>query len=165
MNSLLSGLHRQGLQFDLLAGLTTAAVVIPKSMAFAIVAGLPVEAGLYVAFVPMLVYALVGTSRQLSVSSTTTLAILTGAQLAIAVPDGDPARLMAAASTLALLTGGIMLLAGVLRLGFLANFISDPVLTGFKAGVGLVILIDQVPKLLGIHIEKSGFMHSSSRER
>jgi sulfate permease, SulP family len=77
--------------------------------------------------------------------------------LALVVPDGDPARMMVAAATLALLTGVFLLLAGLCRLGFLAHFISDPVLTGFKAGIGLVILVDQIPKLLGIHIEKSGF--------
>jgi len=151
---------REWLRFDLVAGVTTSAVVIPKSMAFAIIAGLPVEAGLYVALVPMLVYALLGTSRPLSMSSTTTLAILTATELALAVPGGDPARLMAAASTLTLLTGVFLILAGLLRLGFLANFISDPVLTGFKAGVGLVIMVDQVPKLLGVPIDKGHFFHN-----
>jgi SulP family sulfate permease len=156
----LPGLHIEDMRFEVLAGLTTAAVVIPKSMAFAIIAGLPVEAGLYVALVPMFVYAILGTSRTLSVSTTTTLAILTGTQLALVVPDQDPARMMAAASALALLAGGFLLLAGILRLGFLANFISDPVLTGFKAGIGLVIVLDQLPKLLGVHIEKGGFFHN-----
>jgi SulP family sulfate permease len=155
--NVLSGYRKEWFRFDLLAGLTTGAVVIPKAMAFAVIAGLPVQTGLYTALVPMLIYAISGSSRQLSVSSTTTLAILTGAQLAVTVPDGDPSRMMAAAATLAMLTGAFLLLAGVLRLGFLANFISDPVLTGFKAGIGLVILVDQIPKLLGIHIVKSGF--------
>ena len=67
---------------------------------------------------------------------------------------------MAAASTLALLVGGILILAGILRLGFLANFISDPILTGFKAGIGLVIVVDQVPKLLGVRIERGNFFHN-----
>ncbi|MEJ2379218.1 MAG: SulP family inorganic anion transporter, partial [Pseudolabrys sp.] len=160
MKGFLPGLHMADMRFDVLAGLTTAAVVIPKSMAYAIIAGLPVEAGLYAALVPMCVYAILGTSRTLSVSTTTTLAIITGTQLALAVPDGDPARMMAAASALALLAGGFLLLAGLLRLGFLANFISDPVLTGFKAGIGLVIVLDQLPKLLGVHIEKGGFFHN-----
>ena len=146
-------------RFDAVAGLTTAAVVIPKAMAFATIAGLPVQAGIYVAIVPMFIYALLGTSRQLSVSSTSTLAILTATELAIAVPTGDPGQLLTAASTLALLVGGFLLLAGILRLGFLANFISDPVLTGFKAGIGLVIVVDQLPKLLGVHIEKGNFFH------
>jgi len=156
----LPDLQTDQVRLDVLAGLTTAAVVIPKCMAYAIIAGLPVEAGLYVAVVPMFVYAILGTSRSLSVSTTTTIAILTGSQLALAVPDGNPARMMAAASVLALLTGGFLLLAGIIRLGFLANFISDPVLTGFKAGIGLVIVIDQLPKLLGIHIDKGGFVQN-----
>ena len=152
-----AGYQKPWLRLDVLAGLTAAAVVIPKAMAYAVIAGLPIQAGLYVAFMPMLAYAILGSSRVLSVSSTSTLAILTAAQLALAVPGGDPARLMAAAATLALLTGGFLLLAGVLRLGILANFISDPVLTGFKAGIGLVIVVDQLPKLLGVHIDKAGF--------
>ncbi|TCT21316.1 SulP family inorganic anion transporter [Thiobaca trueperi] len=145
------------LRLDLVAGLTAAAVVLPKAMAYATVAGLPVAVGLYTAFVPMIVYALLGTSRVLSVSSTATLAILAGTQLGLAVPDGDPARLLVAAATLSALTGAILILASALRLGFVANFISTPVLTGFKAGIGLVIVFDQVPKLLGLHIDKQGF--------
>ena len=159
MTGLLSGYQKHWFRFDAVAGLTTAAVVIPQSMAYASIAGLPVQAGLYVALVPMFVYALLGTSRQLSVSSTSTLAILTATELTLAVPGGDPARLMTAASTLALLVGGFLIAAGLLRVGFLANFISDPVLTGFKAGIGLVILVDQVPKLLGVQIERGHFFH------
>ena len=145
------------LRFDVVAGLTAAAVVLPKAMAYASVAGLPVEVGLYTAFVPMVIYALLGSSRVLSVSSTTTIAILAGTQLGLAVPDGDPARLIAATATLTALVGMMLMLAAVLRLGFVANFISTPVLTGFKAGIGLVIVLDQVPKLLGIKIKKEGF--------
>jgi sulfate permease, SulP family len=87
------------LRFDVIAGLTAAAVVLPKAMAYAAVAGLPVSVGLYTAFVPMIVYALLGTSRVLSVSSTTTLAILAGTELGLAVPDGDPAKLITATAT------------------------------------------------------------------
>ena len=159
MMGLLAGYHKDWFRFDSVAGLTTAAVVIPQSMAYASIAGLPVQAGLYVALVPMFVYALLGTSRQLSVSSTSTLAILTASELTVVVPGGDPARLMTAASTLALLVGVFLLAAGLFRVGFLANFISDPVLTGFKAGIGLVILVDQVPKLLGVQIERGHFFH------
>ena len=144
-------------RFDVVAGLTAAAVVLPKAMAYATVAGLPVAVGLYTAFVPMVVYALLGTSRVLSVSSTTTLAILTGTQLGVVVPDGDPAKLVAATATLALLVGALLVLARLMRLGFVATFISTPVLTGFKAGIALVIVLDQVPKLFGLHIAKHGF--------
>jgi MFS superfamily sulfate permease-like transporter len=96
----------------------------------------------------------------LSVSSTTTVAILTGTQLGLAVPDGDPGRLLVAVATLSALVGAALILAAVLRLGFVANFISAPVLTGFKAGIGLVIVLDQVPKLLGVHFPKEGFFQN-----
>jgi high affinity sulfate transporter 1 len=105
----------------------------------------------------MAIYALLGSSRVLSVSSTTTLAILAGTQLGIAVPDGDPAKLVVATAALTALVGALLLVARLMRLGFVATFISSPVLTGFKAGIGLVIVLDQLPKLLGVHIEKHGF--------
>src|SRR5512133_112076 len=120
---------------DAVAGLTAAAVVLPKAMAYATVAGLPLAVSLYTALLPMVIYALLGTSRVLSVSSTTTLAILAGVQLSVVVPDGDPARWMVAGATLTGLVGVILMLASLLRLGFVANFISTPVLTGFKAGI------------------------------
>jgi sulfate permease, SulP family len=156
----LRGYQGDWLRLDIVAGLTTAAVVVPKAMAYATVAGLPVEIGLYTAFVPMVIYAILGTSRPLSVSTTTTLAILTGTQLALVVPGGDPAALLTASATLAVLVGIMLILASVLRLGVVASFISEPVLTGFKAGIGLVIILDQVPKLLGIHFDKGGFFQN-----
>ncbi|HWT79273.1 MAG TPA: SulP family inorganic anion transporter, partial [Candidatus Methylomirabilis sp.] len=143
-----------------MAGLTAAAVVIPKAMAYATVAGLPVQVGLYTAFLPMLIYALFGTSRPLSVSTSTTIAILTGGLLGQIATAGDPASVLTALATLTLLVGSILVLASGLRLGFIANFISEPVLIGFKAGIGLVILVDQVPKLLGIHFQKGPFVHN-----
>jgi high affinity sulfate transporter 1 len=152
--------RREWLRADVVAGLTTAAVVIPKSMAYATVAGLPIQVGLYTAFVPMLIYAVLGTSRPLSVSTTTTLAILAGASLGEAVPNGDPAALLNAAALLTVMVGGILIVASVLRLGFVANFISEPVLVGFKAGIAVVIIVDQIPKILGIHFAKSTFLHN-----
>ena len=151
------GAVAKNFRFDLVAGLTAAAVVLPKAMAYATVAGLPPAVGLYTAFVPGIVYGLLGSSRVLSVSSTTTLAILVGAELGEAVPDGDPATLAVATATLTALVGVALILARLLRLGFVANFISSPVLTGFKAGIGLVILLDQAPKLLGLHLAKASF--------
>jgi sulfate permease, SulP family len=142
---------------DLIAGLTAAAVVIPKAMAYATIAGLPLQVGLYTAIVPMVVYALLGTSRALSVSTTTTIAILVAAELGRAAPGGDAGTLIVASATLAMLVGAMLVAAAVLRLGFVADFISEPVLTGFKSGIGLVIVVDQIPKLLGVHIEKTGF--------
>ncbi len=156
----LRGYRREWLRYDVIAGLITAAVIIPKAMAYATIAGLPVQVGLYTAFLPMLIYAAVGTSRPLSVSTTTTIAILVGTELSLVIPNGDPASLVRASATLTLLVGAILALASFLRLGFIANFISEPVLIGFKAGIGLVIVLDQVPKLLGIHFHKGAFVHN-----
>lgn len=142
---------------DLIAGLTAAAVVVPKAMAYATIAGVAVQVGLYTAFIPMIMYAALGTSRPLSVSTTTTIAILTGAELSLVAPGGSAAELAAAAATLAVIVGAMLVVASIVRLGFVANFISEPVLAGFKTGIGLVIVVDQIPKLLGIHIAKEGF--------
>lgn len=141
---------------DLVAGLTAAAVVIPKAMAYATIAGLPPQVGLYTACVPLVVYALLGSAATLSVSTTTTIAILAASALAQTSASGT-AALATAAAALTLLVGLMLLAARLLRIGFVASFISDPVLTGFKAGIGFVIVVDQLPKLLGIHIEKTGF--------
>jgi high affinity sulfate transporter 1 len=129
-------------------------------MAYATIAGLPVQVGLYTAFLPMLIYAMLGTSRPLSVSTTTALAILAGAAVGEVAPGGSAESLLAASATLTLLVGGVLLVAAVLRLGFVANFISEPVLIGFKAGIGLVIVFDQLPKLMGIHFPKGSFFHN-----
>ncbi len=156
----MSSYRKDWLRPDVIAGLTTAAVVIPKAMAYATIAGLPVQVGLYTAFLPMVIYAVLGTSRVLSVSTTTTLAILAAAELGEVVPNADPASLLAASATLTLLVGAMLVLASVLRLGFIANFISEPVLIGFKAGIGVVIVVDQVPKILGIHFARGTFIQN-----
>jgi MFS superfamily sulfate permease-like transporter len=108
----------------------------------------------------MLLYALLGTSRPLSVSTTTTLAILTGAQLSETVPSADPTQLVFATALLTMMVGGVLIAAAALRLGFAANFISLPVLVGFKAGIAVVIIVDQLPKLLGVHFAKGTFVHN-----
>jgi sulfate permease, SulP family len=154
----LTSYNKDWLRLDVVAGLTTAAVVIPKAMAYATIAGLPVQVGLYTAFLPMIIYAFFGSSRALSVSTTTTLAILLAAELSEAKIDS--ATLLTATATITLLVGVVLVLASVLRLGFVANFISEPVLIGFKAGIGTVIVIDQVPKLLGVHIPKGTFVQN-----
>ncbi len=156
----LGAYQKEWLRPDVIAGLTAAAVVIPKAMAYATIAGLPVQVGLYTAFLPMVIYAVLGTSRPLSVSTTTTIAILAAAALGESIPGGDTVSLVTASATLTLMVGVILAVASILRLGFVANFISEPVLTGFKAGIGLVIVLDQVPKLLGIHFQKGSFLHN-----
>lgn len=150
--------RRDWLRPDVIAGVTAAAVVIPKAMAYATIAGLPVEAGLYAAAAPMLVYALTGSSRVLSVSTTSTLALLVGTEIAVIAAGGSTATPTQIVATLGLLTGAVLLVAGVFRLGFLADFISDPVLTGFKAGIGIVIIVDQLPKLFGLHPHAHGVL-------
>ncbi|MDF3884913.1 SulP family inorganic anion transporter [Cupriavidus basilensis] len=152
--------QKEWIKPDLIAGVTAAAVVLPKALAYATVAGLPVQVGLYTAFLPMVIYAFLGSSRPLSVSTSATIAILAAAALARVVPDGGTTDLLRASATLTLLVGAILTLAALLRLGFVANFISDPVLTGFKAGVAVVIVLDQLPKLLGIHFPKGSFFHN-----
>jgi sulfate permease, SulP family len=156
----LSSYERTWLRPDLIAGLTTAAVVIPKAMAYATIAGLPVEVGLYTAFLPMVIYAVLGTSRVLSVSTTTTLAILAAAELGEVVPHGNLTSLLTASATLTILVGAMLVLASMLRLGFVANFISEPVLIGFKAGIGVVIVVDQAPKILGVHFTRGTFVQN-----
>ena len=145
---------------DIIAGLTTGAVIIPMAMAYAMMAGLPVQVGLYTALVPMVIYAVLGTSRVLSVSTTSTLAILTASQLGQVVPNGNHIALLRASATLTLLVGAALLLARLLRLGIVANFISEPVLVGFRAGIGLVIMVDQIPRLLGIHFTRGTFVRN-----
>ena len=129
-------------------------MIIPKAMAYATLAGLAVQIGLYTALLPMAAYALLGISRRLSVSTTTTLGILTAAEIGRGRAGRQPAQVAAIATTLAVLVGVILLLAAGLRLGFVAQFISEPVLTGFKAGIGMVIVVDQAPKLFGLHLHK-----------
>ncbi len=156
----LTSYRKEWLRPDVVAGVTTAAVIIPKAMAYATIAGLPVQVGLYTAFLPMVIYAIMGTSRVLSVTTTTTIAILAAAELGEKVPGADAPTLLAASAALTLMVGAMLVVASILRLGFVANFISEPVLIGFKAGIGLVIVLDQLPKIFGIHFAKSGFFRT-----
>jgi high affinity sulfate transporter 1 len=137
---------------DLTAGATAAAVVIPQAMAYAAVAGLPVEVGLYCSLAAMLTYPLLGSSRPLSVTTTSAIAMLTATEVA-AVASVQPAvSPVAIAVVLAFLVGAILLVARLFRLGFLANFISKPVLVGFQAGVGVAIIVGQLKAVLGVPI-------------
>lgn len=148
------------LRGDLVAGITGASVVVPQAMAYATIAGLPLVTGLYTALIPLVVYAVMGTSRPLSVTTTSTIAILTGDALHEAALGSGNDKLLAATVTLAFLVGVTLLVSSALRLGVVATFISEPVLIGFKAGVGLTIVVAQIPKLLGVHFASSGFFHN-----
>jgi SulP family sulfate permease len=144
--------QRSWLRPDLIGGLTVAAMAIPKAMAYAVIAGLPIQTGLYTALAATMVYPLLGSSRPLSVTTTSAIAMLSAAVVAAAAAQTS-ASPVAIAATLALLVGAILVLARILRLGFLANFISLPVLVGFQTGVGLVIIFGQIGAILGVHIE------------
>ena len=151
---------RTWLRGDVVAGLTAAAVVVPQAMAYGAIAGLPLVVGLYTALVPLVVYAVMGSSRPLSVTTTSTIAILTAGALYQTAPNGSGAELVSVAATLAVLVGVMLLLASLFRLGMVATLISEPVLVGFKAGLGLVIVVDQAPRLLGVHFAKGHFLHN-----
>src|SRR2546430_5929863 len=148
----------QWLRSDTIAGLTAAAVVIPKAMAYAAIAGLPLQVGLYTAFIPMVIYAFLGTSRSLSVSTTTTIAILVGSALREVMPGADTAGLVAAGTALAVLVGVMLVVAAVLPVGFIANFLSEPVLVGFYAAIAGLLTVAPNPQPPGVSITQTGFL-------
>jgi high affinity sulfate transporter 1 len=145
----LRGYQRSWLRGDLLAGVTVWAVLVPEALAYASIAGVSPVVGLYAAPGALLLYAALGSSRQLITGPMAATAALSAATVADLVPVGDD-RFTAMTAALALATGIAALLAGLLRLGFVANFISEPVLKGFIVGLALTIIAGQLPKLLGI---------------
>lgn len=152
-----TGYQRSWLRGDVLAGVTVAAYLVPQVMAYATVAGLPPVAGLWAALVPMAVYALLGSSRQLSVGPESTTALMTATALAPLV-IGDPARYAALSAVLALLVGAICLVAGLCRLGFLAELLSRPVLVGYMTGVAVIMISGQLGKVSGVDVTGDEFI-------
>ena len=151
---------RSFLRFDLTAGVTVGAVAVPSSLAMAELAGLPVVYGLYGTFLPLAMYGLLGTSRQHVIGPDSTVAALTAvtvAPLATAGGEVDPARYVLLASVLALTMGAVLFLAGLLRLGFFADFFGKPVLLGYINGVALIVISSQLGKLLGIDVDARDF--------
>ncbi|WP_163869762.1 SulP family inorganic anion transporter [Myxococcus eversor] len=144
------------LKRDIAAALTITALQIPEAMAYAELAGVPPQAAFYAGPVALVLYALLGTSRQLVVAISATVAVLSASTVAALAPSGTP-RFIALTATLAILAGAISILAGVLKLGRIAQFFSESVLTGFVFGLALVIAIKQVPKLLGIEAGGGNF--------
>ena len=136
------------LPHGLAAGLTLGAVMVPVGLAYGELAGLPL-AGLYGSMLPLLAYALFGSSRQLIVGPDTAMAALV-AVVVVPLAPGDPGRLALLAAGLGVMVGMLCLLGGVLRLGFVANFLSKPVIVGFMHGLALVIVVAQLPKVLGL---------------
>jgi len=145
----LHGYRRDWLRGDLIAGLTVWAVLVPEALAYASIAGVSPVVGLYAAPGALILYAALGSSRQLIAGPMSATAALSAATVAALVPVGSD-RFTAMTAALAITTGLAALLAGLLRLGFVANFISEPVIKGFIVGLALTIIIGQVPKLFGI---------------
>lgn len=149
--AMLRGYQPAFLPHDLAAGLTLGAVMVPVGLAYGELAGLPL-AGLYGSMLPLLAYALFGSSRQLVVGPDTAMAAIVAVAVA-PLAMGDPTRLALLAAGLGVMVGVLCLLAGVLRLGFVADFLSKPVIVGFMHGLALVIIGAQLPKVLGIRSE------------
>lgn len=152
----LHGYRRSWLRPDIVAGLTVWAVLVPEALAYATIAGVPPVVGLYAAVPSLILYALAGSSRHLVVGPMSATAALSAALIA-PLAGADEGRYIALTTALAIATGVVGLLAGLLRLGFIASFISEPVLKGFIVGLALVIIIGQVPKLLGIAKHEGDF--------
>jgi high affinity sulfate transporter 1 len=145
------------LKWDLLAGITLAFFVIPESMAYASLAGLPPYTGIYCYLFAGLLYFLFGTSRQLAIGPTSAMAIVIGGSIA-AISDGNPAEAWFYASGTALIVAVLFFIAWLIRLSALVNFISETILVGFKAGAALVIASTQLPKLFGLDITGHSFI-------
>jgi SulP family sulfate permease len=152
LNPSLRHYQRSWLMTDVAAGVTVGALTIPSALGYAEVAGLPPVYGLYAAMVPMVVFALVGSSRHLVLGPDGAFAALIGATLA-PLAAGNQERAVALAPVLALLVGGLFLVFGLARVGFLANFLSRPLLSGFMTGLAITILVGQLPRLLGISVD------------
>src|SRR5438034_1045056 len=148
--------QRSWLRSDMVAGLTLAAYAIPVSVAYASLAGLPPQAGLYCYLLGGVAYAAFGTSRHLAIGPTSAISILIGSALGT-LSAGDALRHTNLAAAVAVLAGFIGIIAWALRLGNIANFVSETVLSGFKVGAGLVIASTQLPKLFGISDGGSNF--------
>lgn len=150
---------RASLSDDLIAGAITAVLLIPQGMAYALLAGLPAQLGLYAAIVPPIIYALFGSSRVLAVGPVAVAALMVAEALS-GFAAGAPDRWIMGAVILAAEVGLLLFLMGALRLGQLVNFISHPVLTGFTTGAALMIIVSQLPILLGVELPRGSVLQT-----
>jgi sulfate permease, SulP family len=150
--SVLRGYQRSWLRGDLLAGVTVAAYLVPQVMAYAEVAGLPAITGLWAAVAPLVAYAILGSSRQLSVGPESSTALITATAVGVLVA-GDQQNYAGTAAALALAVGAICLICWLAKLGFLANLLSHPVLIGYMAGIAGLMIVSQLGKVSGIAVE------------
>ncbi|MES3628897.1 MAG: solute carrier family 26 protein [Longimonas sp.] len=154
----LANYNSSALKGDLSAGLTVGVMLIPQGMAYALIAGLPPIYGLYAALIPLVGYAIFGTSRQLAVGPVALISLLVAASVA-PLAEGDPSRYIMLTLVLTLMVGVLQLAMGLLRFGFLVNFLSHPVLSGFTSAAALIIGFSQLNHLLGVDIERSNYIH------
>ncbi|TGD89069.1 sulfate permease [Mycolicibacterium sp. CH28] len=151
------GYRRSWLRGDVLAGLTVAAYLVPQVMAYATIAGLSPVVGLWGALLPLAIYAVLGTSRQLSAGPESTTALMTVTVLA-PIAAGDAGRYAALAAMLAVLVGVFCFVGGLIRLGFLADLLSRPVLIGYMSGVAVIMIASQLGKLTGAPVRGDEFI-------
>ena len=149
--------NRETLTNDLMAALIVTIMLIPQSLAYALLAGLPAEIGLYASVAPLFLYAVLGSSRVLAVGPVAVVSLMTAATVAEHATAGTHAYWQVAI-TLAFLSGGILLLMGLLRLGFLANFLSHPVISGFISASGLLIALSQMKTIMGVKADGHNFV-------
>ena len=149
--------NRETLTNDLVAALIVTIMLIPQSLAYALLAGLPAEVGLYASVAPLFLYAVLGSSRVLAVGPVAVVSLMTAATVAEHAAAGTHAYWQVAI-TLAFLSGGLLLLMGLLRLGFLANFLSHPVISGFISASGLLIALSQMKTIMGVKAEGHNFI-------
>ena len=152
----LSQYERSWFNHDLAAGLSVAAIALPVGIAYSELVEVPAIIGMYSAIFPLLAYALFGSSRQLMTGPDAATCILVAAAL-VPMAAGDTDRYMALMVALTLMTGVLYVLAGFARLGFIANFLSQPILAGFLNGIALYVIVGQLPKLFGFSVDGSGF--------
>ncbi|MCV4363772.1 SulP family inorganic anion transporter [Pseudomonas aeruginosa] len=144
---------------DVQAGLSVAAIQIPTAIAYAQIAGFPPQVGLYACILPMLIYALIGSSRQLMVGPDAATAAMVAAAIT-PLAAGDPQRLVDLSMIVAIMVGLFSIVAGLARAGFIASFLSRPILVGYLNGIGLSLLVGQLGKLFGYEAATSGFVAS-----
>jgi len=157
--SWLPNYQKQFLQGDLIAGITVAVMLVPQGMAYAMLAGLPPIIGLYASIIPLLIYALFGTSRQLAVGPVAIVSLMTATGIGGVISDASIETYIAYAVLLALMVGIIQLAMGIAKVGFLVTFLSHPVISGFTSAAALIIGFSQLKHLLGLDIPRSHHIH------
>ena len=148
--------NKEAFQNDLVAAVIVTIMLVPQSLAYALLAGLPAEAGIYASIVPIMLYSVFGTSRALAVGPVAVVSLMTAAAIGKVAQSGDIGY-ATAALTLAFLSGVMLLGLGLLRLGWIANFLSHPVIAGFITASGVLIASSQIGHILGISISATRY--------